>query len=343
MTKTEYLKRIEMCLQDIPAEERRDAMSYYNDYFDEAGEENIREVIKELGSPEDVAAKIRENITDTVKANPQNNDAKENKAQKLPQWVITLMITGLVLIIVVPLFIAIGALIVNPKGNRDYSSAKTDTQKETQASGSVANKNSIKTLNINVDSCDVDIKISDSEAFEFDGSPELIDGKNTISMTDSSIDISHKNKSIIGGKNLKLTIFVPKGYEFEDVNIDLGAGELTAAELNTKDLDIELGAGNIVINNLTAQDIDCECGCGNVELYGSINGDLDAELGLGNLTAEITGKETDYNYKISCAMGNITIGDSSYAGFSSAKKIDNSASNTFNIDCALGNAEIFFK
>ena len=46
-------------LQDVPVEERREAMQYYNDYFDDAGEENEEQVISELGNPAKVAATIK--------------------------------------------------------------------------------------------------------------------------------------------------------------------------------------------------------------------------------------------------------------------------------------------
>ena len=40
MNRIEYMTKLASLLQDIPEVERRDAMKYYNDYFDEAGEEN---------------------------------------------------------------------------------------------------------------------------------------------------------------------------------------------------------------------------------------------------------------------------------------------------------------
>ena len=46
-------------LQDVPVEERTDAMQYYNDYFDAAGEENEQKVISELESPKKVAEKLK--------------------------------------------------------------------------------------------------------------------------------------------------------------------------------------------------------------------------------------------------------------------------------------------
>lgn len=59
MNRTEFMTRLAALLQDVPVEERRDAMQYYNDYFDDAGVENEQQVIKELESPEKVAEKIK--------------------------------------------------------------------------------------------------------------------------------------------------------------------------------------------------------------------------------------------------------------------------------------------
>lgn len=59
MSRTEFLCALEKLLQDIPAEERMEALKYYQDYFEEAGEEKEAEVLRELGSPEKVAAEIK--------------------------------------------------------------------------------------------------------------------------------------------------------------------------------------------------------------------------------------------------------------------------------------------
>lgn len=59
MNRIEYMRRLAALLQDVPAKERVAAMQYYNDYFDDAGEENEGQVIEELGSPEKVAAEMK--------------------------------------------------------------------------------------------------------------------------------------------------------------------------------------------------------------------------------------------------------------------------------------------
>ena len=55
MTKDEFLIRLRTLVSDLPPEEREDVMNYYAEYFDDAGPENEQQVIRQLGSPEDVA------------------------------------------------------------------------------------------------------------------------------------------------------------------------------------------------------------------------------------------------------------------------------------------------
>ena len=62
MTKEQFLFQLEQQLLDIPQDEREEALEYYRDYFDDAGEENEESVIAELGSPKKVAVSIKEGL-----------------------------------------------------------------------------------------------------------------------------------------------------------------------------------------------------------------------------------------------------------------------------------------
>lgn len=55
MTRKEFMSRLEQLLQDLPENDRLDAIAYYEDYFDEAGPQREAALIQELGSPEKVA------------------------------------------------------------------------------------------------------------------------------------------------------------------------------------------------------------------------------------------------------------------------------------------------
>lgn len=67
MNRTEFMTELAALLQDIPVEERREAMQYYNDYFDDAGPENEQQVIDELESPGKVAANIKADMEGSAK------------------------------------------------------------------------------------------------------------------------------------------------------------------------------------------------------------------------------------------------------------------------------------
>lgn len=59
MNRAEFMRQLESMLQGISPTEREEALQYYNDYFDDAGEENEKAVIEALGNPARVAENIK--------------------------------------------------------------------------------------------------------------------------------------------------------------------------------------------------------------------------------------------------------------------------------------------
>ncbi len=62
MNRTEFMRQLEQLLQNITPSEREEALQYYNDYFDDAGEENEQEVIEALGSPARIAENLKKDL-----------------------------------------------------------------------------------------------------------------------------------------------------------------------------------------------------------------------------------------------------------------------------------------
>ena len=81
MTRTEFLTALRSKLSHLPKEEQDAALKYYEEYFDEAASEE--EAARQLGSPEDIAARI---LSEDQPAQPQ---PEEKKASKHPPmfWV----------------------------------------------------------------------------------------------------------------------------------------------------------------------------------------------------------------------------------------------------------------
>lgn len=84
MNRKEFLSRLEQALQEMPAEECRRAVEYYENYFDEAGPEKEQEVLEQLGTPEKVAEDILRDYRESSQGDNQQS-ASERKRPTFQQ------------------------------------------------------------------------------------------------------------------------------------------------------------------------------------------------------------------------------------------------------------------
>lgn len=80
MNRTEFFKILISELKNIQPSELQDVLQYYNEYFDDAGVENEQSVLEELGSPQKIAAAIRETSTLNYIASGQNSPKRSLNA-----------------------------------------------------------------------------------------------------------------------------------------------------------------------------------------------------------------------------------------------------------------------
>ena len=122
MNKFEYLSKLKNNLMSLPAKEREAAVRYYGNYFDDAGLSNEQDVIASLGSPENLAHKILNKLSLTVKKTKKEVKAvrqKLNSRQKIIAVLLvifTFPVWGSVIAaaagIIFGLFIAIAAVLL---------------------------------------------------------------------------------------------------------------------------------------------------------------------------------------------------------------------------------------
>ena len=62
MNRETFMRELERLLYNIPENERKEALAYYEDYFNDAGPENEQQVLDELGYPYKVAENIKEGL-----------------------------------------------------------------------------------------------------------------------------------------------------------------------------------------------------------------------------------------------------------------------------------------
>ena len=139
-------------------------------------------------------------------------------------------------------------------------------------------------------------------------------------------------------ENAVLTIYVPVGMVFDNVNIKTGAGRFTVDSLSAATIGFELGAGDVTISKLIAEksanieggagritisngaikDLALKMGMGQLNLTAALTGDSELELGVGESNITLLGSKDDYELDIEKGIGNITVDGKNVTDFGSS-------------------------
>lgn len=103
MTRQEYMQQLAVLLAAMPEAERRDALDYYEEYFDAAGPEKEAQTIQELGSPQNVAEKIWEGTGAQPGTPMPDNSMPEqgSRRRKSPVWIVLAILAILIVVLLV--------------------------------------------------------------------------------------------------------------------------------------------------------------------------------------------------------------------------------------------------
>lgn len=153
-------------------------------------------------------------------------------------------------------------------------------------------------------------------------------------------------KNVINLNNVKrspeIYIYVPKDFRFEEAEFALRAGSLYVGDINAEELKVDVEAGEAEINRFTAREADFGCGTGALIAAGNVTEETDIDCGIGQITFTAGGKQSDYNYEITCGIGQVSCGESTYSGMGCDKKIDNHAAREMKIECGIGEVNVDF-
>ena len=103
MKRQEYMQQLAALLAAMPEAERRDALDYYEEYFDAAGPEKEAQTIQELGSPQNVAEKIWEGTGAQFGTPMPDNSMPEqsSRRRKSPVWIVLAILAILIVVLLV--------------------------------------------------------------------------------------------------------------------------------------------------------------------------------------------------------------------------------------------------
>lgn len=185
----------------------------------------------------------------------------------------------------------------------------------------------------------------------------------TMKLDDGTLKIKDIRKKAANKlKTIGVKLYIPEGKVFDDADFDLGAGDfyiqtLAAHEINIDGgagtmsaqklialdaLDADLGVGDFRIEDAELGEMDIDCGVGSFEIGRcSLTGDADICGGVGDVSIGIIGEKTDFNYELSCGMGNLDVFDESFASLGKDKDIDNGAPCTISLECGIGSISVY--
>lgn len=197
---------------------------------------------------------------------------------------------------------------------------------------------------------EISLKYDELLIQEYDGDKIRVnvanDAKNDVVVKETSgkITITDTRSGNVKKKK-QIKVIVPSGKDFDTVSlgVDMGTIDLEC-DLKVQELSVEVGAGEFSgYGNITAAYCDLQVGAGTIDIDQLDIQKLNADCGAGEIDMVVTGKEKDYNYDLSCGMGEINLEDSEYSGLGIEKTISNEgAQKDMVLECGMGEIDVEF-
>lgn len=310
MTKKQYLKKLEYCIQALPAEERNEALDYYASYLEDA--ENEKQVMEELGEPEDLAKSLIEKFTCVPEV--KKNEKKKNKTSE----------------------------------NENEDDEEFDYYQESLYYE--FNKSEVINLAVLVGAGQFVIKSGKSFNVETRGISEKdfrceLNEAGTLIIENRKFPADRKKygNAVRNKWCPRILITVPENGNLENLKLALSAGQLSTKglSLTAEKTIVDLTAGELTVDGLTSNGTLIRCALGSVNLDCKLNNFTEIDCKMGNVKIDVQGKQRSYSCDAKVGMGSITFGNERFDAF---KKVyaDTQKKHHFAIKVGLGDVKVMF-
>lgn len=321
MTRQEYMQQLAALLAAMPEAERRDALDYYEEYFDAAGPEKEAQTIQELGSPQNVAEKIWEGTGAQFGTPMPDNSMPEqgSRRRKSPVWIVLAILA----ILIVVLLVFIGSFKIVTK--YQYSIAESATAEEVppqEATGG-ATENMDESMDENTETAITKESAKNESTNRLESSTMTLDAKQAQTMVldldcgevafvrsnaADEITLRFENfysdwlERTVDESGFSVRYKIPKGYIFgSDPTPTLS---IALPEMELEQIELNLNLGSADLGTLKAKSIQADLALGSLYADELQTGQLDATLALGS--AELGTVQAE-RVTIENAQGDVTI------------------------------------
>ena len=325
MTRQEYMQQLAALLAAMPEAERRDALDYYEEYFDAAGPEKEAQTIQELGSPQNVAEKIWEGTGAQFGTPMPDNSMPEqgSRRRKSPVWIVLAILA----ILIVVLLVFIGSFKIVTK--YQYSIAESATAEEVppqEATGEAAGgttESMDESTDENTETAITKESAKSESTNRLESSTMTLDAKQVQTMVldldcgevafvrsnaADEITLRFENfysdwlERTVDEDSFKVRYKIPKGYIFG--SDPTPALSIALPEIELEQIELNLNLGSADLGTLKAKSIQADLALGSLYADELQTGQLDATLALGS--AELGTVQAE-RVTIEDAQGDVTI------------------------------------
>ncbi len=306
MTREEYLTALKNNIQSLTLDEQNEALQYYSDYFDDADDD--AKVMEELGTPEEVAALIREKCSNSLVKNEKagNDDSDSAGSEK------------------------------GSSGRYEalYYEFKNSDVKSVEFSFGAAEVVLIQGKKFSVETRGIS---KQNLLCRIDGEKTLV-VKNLNKLSGFNF-FNHADRP--GRMVPRILISIPEASKLERFKAAIGAGNFVTKDISVsfEKGKIDVGAGNFVLKKIDASNLDMRCGMGNLNIEGSIKGKCNIDCGMGAIKLELSGNENDYSYDAKVGLGDFKFNNEKRSGvcqvYANTRK-----ENHFSVNCGMGSVNI---
>ncbi len=321
MTRQEYMQQLATLLAAMPEAERRDALDYYEEYFDAAGPEKEAQTIQELGSPQNVAEKIWEGTgAQSGTPMPDNSMPEQgSRRRKSPVWIVLAILA----ILIVVLLAFIGSFKIVTK--YQYSIAESATAEEVppQETTGEATENMDESTDENTETAITKESAKSESTNRLESSTMTLDAKQAQTMvldldcgevafvrSNAADEITLRFENFYSGwlertvdeSGFSVRYKIPKGYiSGSDPTPTLS---IALPEIELEQIELNLNLGSADLGTLKAKSIQADLALGSLYADELQTGQLDATLALGS--AELGTVQAE-RVTIENAQGDVTI------------------------------------
>ncbi|MFQ7510833.1 MAG: HAAS signaling domain-containing protein [Acutalibacteraceae bacterium] len=321
MTRQEYMQQLAALLAAMPEAERRDALDYYEEYFDAAGPEKEAQTIQELGSPQNVADQIWEG-TGAQSGTPMPDNSMPEQGSRRRKSLVWIVLAILAILIVV-LLVFIGSFKIVTK--YQYSIAESATAEEVppqEATGG-ATENIDESTDENTETAITKESAKSESTNRLESSTMTLDAKQVQTMVldldcgevafvrsnaADEITLRFENfysdwlERTVDESGFSVRYKIPKGYiSGSDPTPTLS---IALPEIELEQIELNLNLGSADLGTLKAKSIQADLALGSLYADELQTGQLDATLALGS--AELGTVQAE-RVTIENAQGDVTI------------------------------------